>query len=350
MASILNSGGSAPTSGATPLSANAGATSAASTQGAASGGPDSFMQLVAQLLGGSGAQTSTDPSVADLTGIDLNGDQLKLQGDDHDPDSNATDDDEAGALALAALLPTLTNLTPTAPTANAAASSASSGTGDGMSGVDALTAKRADLDATHAALDELTGDVKADATDAAGNARTDSSPTPVSASGAQTANGAQATPLHALMTAHTAAGDVDVTPDATLRSPVGTHAWKDELGTQLTWMALNNREAASLRLSPENLGPVEVRISMNDSGASVYFGASNPDTRSALEQSLPRLRELFASNGLVLADAGVSRDPPRNAFKPSPQPAATRSVSDASSEATVKSITLARAGLVDTYV
>jgi flagellar hook-length control protein FliK len=152
------------------------------------------------------------------------------------------------------------------------------------------------------------------------------------------------------MTAHTAAGDVDVTPDATLRAPVGTHAWKDELGTQLTWMALNNRETASLRLSPEHLGPVEVRISMNDTGASVYFGASNADTRSALEQSLPRLRELFASNGLVLADAGVSRDAPRNAFKPSPQPGALRGVSDASSEASVTSITLARVGLVDTYV
>jgi flagellar hook-length control protein FliK len=306
------------------------------------------MQLVAQLLGGSSAQSqpSTDPALADLAGIE--GDPLELTSDDRDTDSDS-DDDESGALALAALLPGLTGLTPTAPTGNTAAGTAPGAGSDNVGGIDAL-AKRTDLDATQAALDALTGDAKLDAMDPSAAASTDSATTQTGASGAQNATGTPPAQIHALMTAHTAAGDVDVTPDATLRAPVGTHAWKDELGTQLTWMALNNRETASLRLSPEHLGPVEVRISMNDGGASVYFGASNPDTRSALEQSLPRLRELFASNGLVLADAGVSRDAPRNAFKPSPQSSALRGVSDASSEATVKSITFARAGLVDTYV
>jgi flagellar hook-length control protein FliK len=309
------------------------------------------MQLVNQLLNGTStqSQSSTDPSLTDLTGLE-SGDQLELS-DDRDTDSD-TDDDDASALALAALLPGLTNLTPTTPTGNTAAGTASgAGTGGdsvGVGGVDAL-AKRADLDATQAALDQLAGDAKSDATDLSAGARTDSA-TATASSGAQNATAAPPAQLHALMTAHTTSGDVDVTPDATLRAPVGTHAWKDELGTQLTWMALNGREAASLRLSPEHLGPIEVRISTNDAGASVYFGASNPDTRSALEQSLPRLREMFASNGLLLADAGVSRDAPRNAFKPSPQSSGVRGVSDASSEVSVKSITLARVGLVDTYV
>jgi flagellar hook-length control protein FliK len=348
MAAILSPGASAPNPGATIQPAtNTGGTSAAPTQGTSGSAPDSFTQLIAQLLGGgtgSSAQGTADP-LQDLAGLAVGGDGVELQGDDRDSDTDGTDDDEAGALAIAALLPGLTGLTPTS--ANSTASAGATAGSDTASAIGALIAKGADVDASQAAINELTGDAKAEATDTAGGAaRNDTT----AASSAQNTNSTPSTQIHALMTAHTAAGDVDVNPDATLRNPVGTHAWKDELGTQLTWMALNGREAASLRLSPEHLGPLEVRISMREGEASVYFGASNPDTRSALEQSLPRLRELFASNGLVLADAGVSRDAPRNAFKPSPQSPMTRGVSDASSEASVKSITLARAGLIDTYV
>lgn len=80
----------------------------------------------------------------------------------------------------------------------------------------------------------------------------------------------------------------------------------------MTLMADRGQHSASLRLSPEHLGPLEVRISIRDDQASVWFGANHADTRAALEQALPRLRELFASQGLSLADAGVFREPPRD--------------------------------------
>ncbi|HZT04201.1 MAG TPA: flagellar hook-length control protein FliK [Steroidobacteraceae bacterium] len=96
-----------------------------------------------------------------------------------------------------------------------------------------------------------------------------------------------------------------------LSSPVGTSAWTDELGAKITWMAHQGIESASLQLSPEHLGPVQVSISVHQGQASVWFGAAQPDTRTALQQSLPQLRQLFASQGLSLSDAGVSREPPR---------------------------------------
>ena len=76
-------------------------------------------------------------------------------------------------------------------------------------------------------------------------------------------------------------------------------------------MVEQGKHTASLRLSPEHLGPLEIQISMNDDQASVYFGAANADTRAALENALPKLREMFASQGLSLTDAGVHREPPR---------------------------------------
>jgi flagellar hook-length control protein FliK len=350
MAAISNSGAS-PTAAVNPFAGTApaaapgasGASGGTPTQGTAGNATDTFTQLIAEMLGASSAPSpqGAQSTLQDLAGIDLAGDQIELQGGDRDSDTDDSDDDsgaEAGALALVALLSGLSPVAPATPSNTSASTS-----GDATGAIEALLlGKGGDADVLQAAIDELS----VGTTDAAGNAPTDAD----AASNTQNANATPPAQIHALMTAHTAAGDVDVTPDATLRTPVGTHAWKDELGAQLTWMAINGREAASLRLSPEHLGPLEIRISMDDGQASVYFGASNPDTRSALEQSLPRLRELFASSGLVLGDAGVSRDAPRNAFKPSPQPGALRSVSDASSDSAVRSVTLARVGLIDTYV
>jgi len=135
-----------------------------------------------------------------------------------------------------------------------------------------------------------------------------------------------------------------------IRAPVGSPAWTEELGTQLTWMTSHGQDSASLRLAPEHLGPVEVRIDVRDGAASVWFGAAHADTRSALEQSLPRLRELFAASGLLLADAGVARDAPRQNARPvAPVPLAG-SAGDTSITTSKASSSPTHSGLVDTYV
>ncbi|MDE2264180.1 MAG: flagellar hook-length control protein FliK, partial [Gammaproteobacteria bacterium] len=138
-----------------------------------------------------------------------------------------------------------------------------------------------------------------------------------------------------------------------LASPVGTSAWTDELGTKLTWMAHQGIESASLQLSPEHLGPLQVSISVHGGQASVWFGAAQPDTRSALQQSLPQLRQLFASQGLTLADAGVSREPPRGQSRQtSGRPAATVSGITAVNldSAGSRASAAGGLGLLDTYV
>jgi len=139
----------------------------------------------------------------------------------------------------------------------------------------------------------------------------------------------------------------------TLAAPVGTSAWTDELGTKLTWMAHQGIESASLQLSPEHLGPLQVTISVRDGQASVWFGAAQPDTRTALQQSLPQLRQLFAGQGLTLADAGVSREPPRGQGRQSStRPAGSVSgVAPVSLESSgARTSTTGGLSLLDTYV
>jgi flagellar hook-length control protein FliK len=282
------------------------------------------------------SQQSAAPSSTDLPAVDLGAETFELPTDDRDTDTDESDDEATCALAVAALLPGLACAVPTTSTSGGGTACQT----DAIEG--AFIARRAEIDVSQSAVEELTGE-SADASDGA-------AAEPASAPVASNTQGSSSqVQMHAMLASH-ASRAADPVPGTTINAAPGTPAFNDELGTQLTWMAINGREAASLRLSPEHLGPLEVRISMREGEASVYFGASNPDTRSALEQSLPRLRELFASQGIVLADAGVSRDAPRNAFKPSAEPRGSRGNSDAASDAAVTSVTLARMGLIDTYV
>jgi flagellar hook-length control protein FliK len=75
-------------------------------------------------------------------------------------------------------------------------------------------------------------------------------------------------------------------------------------------MAARGQQEGSLVLSPEHLGPLEVRISVSQNTAQVWFGAQQAETRAALTDSLPRLRELFSEAGLSLGHAGVSQEAP----------------------------------------
>jgi flagellar hook-length control protein FliK len=135
-------------------------------------------------------------------------------------------------------------------------------------------------------------------------------------------------------------------------SPVGTTAFNDEVGGKVTWMASQRVQSASLQISPEHMGPVEVRISMQDGATSVAFSANHADTRAALEQALPRLREMFATQGLTLSDASVSQQSPRGQSQKQAVAAIGAiggTSTDGDSTSSVAALNSARLGLVDTY-
>jgi flagellar hook-length control protein FliK len=75
----------------------------------------------------------------------------------------------------------------------------------------------------------------------------------------------------------------------------------------------NTRTAnAEIRLTPAELGPLRVQLSVDDGVATVTFHSSQAATREAIEQALPRLRDLLADNGLSLGQANVSEQDPRD--------------------------------------
>jgi len=99
-------------------------------------------------------------------------------------------------------------------------------------------------------------------------------------------------------------------PGRTEAAPMATHVrdprWADDLGNRLASMIRTGETSASLQLTPVDLGPLEVNLSVRDNQATVHFGAANADTRALLEASMPRLREMLASQGFQLMDSSVS--------------------------------------------
>jgi flagellar hook-length control protein FliK len=106
-----------------------------------------------------------------------------------------------------------------------------------------------------------------------------------------------------------AAGQVSNLPEA-VRTAVGSPRWANELGSRLVMMTMRGQQEGSLSLTPEHLGPLEVRISVSQDSTSIWFGAQHADTRAALTDALPRLREMLAASGLSLGHAGVSHEMP----------------------------------------
>lgn len=65
-------------------------------------------------------------------------------------------------------------------------------------------------------------------------------------------------------------------------------------------------ERAEIQLQPRELGPVRVELSLSGESARIAFSAVQPETRQAIEQSLPILKDLLAERGLTLGQASVS--------------------------------------------
>jgi flagellar hook-length control protein FliK len=257
-----------------------------------------------------------------------------------DPASRVAQATPTVAVTPAPQLPTATAATASsAPAPTAAVASAASGASQASVSTVSRASAAPTTQPTAAAVSSLKAQDSAPEADDAGPT---ANPTDTSVAAAAASLGGAAGQTAA---AHNPAA-ADSPP---LHASVGTEAWSNELGARVTLMAQQGVNAASLRLSPAHLGSVEVRISVRDDAASVWFGAAQPDTRAALEQALPRLREMFAQQGLNLSNAGVSGETPRGtpqqASLPQARPESTR-------EATtlpVTSIAATPRGLIDTY-
>ena len=89
---------------------------------------------------------------------------------------------------------------------------------------------------------------------------------------------------------------------------VGGQNWADAFSDRVLMIAGKQIQRAEIRLHPAELGSVQIRISVEDNATSLSFTAQNAIARDAIEQALPRLRDLFTDSGLTLDNATVSEN------------------------------------------
>lgn len=135
--------------------------------------------------------------------------------------------------------------------------------------------------------------------------------------------------------------------------PFDSPQWADELATRVSSLARDQIAEAEIRVTPEDLGPIEVKLRFDGERVHAQFGAISAEAREALTANLHRLRELFAGEGLNLGQAFVGHqgdDAARRFSDRLPQPTPSAGVEgqdDPAADAATSRV--ARRGLLDEF-
>lgn len=95
-----------------------------------------------------------------------------------------------------------------------------------------------------------------------------------------------------------------------LTPSVGSPGWDQAVGQKVLWMATNGMQSASLTLNPPDLGPLQVVIHVHNEHADATFITAQPEVKQALENAMPKLREMLDQAGIQLGQATVNTGTP----------------------------------------
>ncbi|MBD8724149.1 flagellar hook-length control protein FliK [Oxalobacteraceae sp. CFBP 13708] len=98
-------------------------------------------------------------------------------------------------------------------------------------------------------------------------------------------------------------------PGDRIPARLGTQAWDNQISQRIVYM-VGKEQAATLTLNPPDLGPVQIVLNVTNDQATVAFSSDQLDVRQALENALPRLREMMSESGIALGNATVDANVP----------------------------------------
>lgn len=136
----------------------------------------------------------------------------------------------------------------------------------------------------------------------------------------------------------------------TIAAPAGSAPFAQELGQHIVWLGGQTLKQANIRLHPEQLGSLDVKVSVTHDGhVDVSFTAQHPSAVTAVQQSLGQLNLMLAGQGLSLGQAQVGQQGAGQQGGPSGR----RDAADEADVAIDSLAPLARpivsAGLLDTF-
>ncbi|MGX5731762.1 flagellar hook-length control protein FliK [Pseudoxanthomonas beigongshangi] len=152
---------------------------------------------------------------------------------------------------------------------------------------------------------------------------------------------------------HGLARTATVNPLTSMTPDLRGDRFGDTLGTQMTWMAEQKIGHAHIRVSPGDLGAIEVSLRLDGDRVHADFSSAQPEVRQALQDSLPKLREMLGQQGFQLAQADVGHRQQSSSQSSTPSPSFAGGRSDGgaaeSGQGVVTTTVRTLRGLVDAY-
>ncbi|WP_126970236.1 flagellar hook-length control protein FliK [Xanthomonas sp. BRIP62411] len=131
---------------------------------------------------------------------------------------------------------------------------------------------------------------------------------------------------------------------------MGSDTFDDAIGARMSWLADQKIGHAHIKVTPNEMGPVEVRLHLDGDKVNASFSSANADVRQALEQSLPRLREMLGQNGFQLGQADVGQQQQSQSGNRNGGGSDANGLSlDDSPPVGIPSVVLRQRGLLDAY-
>ncbi|MBX2809945.1 MAG: flagellar hook-length control protein FliK [Cellvibrionaceae bacterium] len=88
--------------------------------------------------------------------------------------------------------------------------------------------------------------------------------------------------------------------------PFAEAQWGQALNERVVWMSAQGIQEAEIHLDPPELGPLQVKVTVEKEQAHVSFTVQHASVRDALDQNALRLREMFDSDGINLVNVDIS--------------------------------------------
>ncbi|WP_417223785.1 flagellar hook-length control protein FliK [Amphritea sp.] len=130
----------------------------------------------------------------------------------------------------------------------------------------------------------------------------------------------------------------------------GMPSWGPAVNDRVMLMASKNGQFAEIQLDPPELGSLQVKLHLKNDQVSVVFNTPHGSVREALEQNMPRLREMFAEQGLNLSESSVEdQSGGQQRDQSEPGTAFAGYQNDNADESRVESVVTESLSLVDYY-
>lgn len=116
-------------------------------------------------------------------------------------------------------------------------------------------------------------------------------------------------PLSSTSSLMTSTASTSTTPSTPmLNAQLGSNEWQQALSQQIVMFSRNGQQNAELRLHPQDLGAIQISLTLDKDQAQLSMVSSHSQVRAALEAALPQLRTALAESGINLGQSNVSSD------------------------------------------